>query len=93
MNGETYASLIEAYADAIWPDRPPYFSVDEDWVKTCETPLLILPGSDAFHPTSIAEQICRDARNAHCLDVDCRSEEKLSGTIEAVRSFLKEHTP
>ena len=93
MGGETYASLIEAYADAIWPDRPPYFSVDEEFVRACETPLLILPGSDAFHPTSIAEQICRDARNAHCLDVDCRSEEKLAGTIEAVRSFLKEHTP
>ena len=62
-------------------------------MRSCETPLLILPGSDVFHPTSIAEQICRDAPNARCLDVDCRSEAKLPDTIETVRSFLKEHTP
>ena len=93
MSAEAYVSLIEAYADAIWPDRPPYFSVDEAFVRACETPLLILPGSDPFHPTSIAEQICRDARNARCLDVDCRSETKLAGTIEEVGNFLKEHTP
>ena len=30
MSADAYVSLIEAYADAIWPDRPPYFSVDED---------------------------------------------------------------
>ena len=93
MSADAYVDLIERYADAIWPDRPPYFSVDEAFVRSCETPLLILPGSDVFHPTSIAEQICRDAPNAHCLDVDCRSEAKLPDTIETVRSFLKEHTP
>ncbi len=93
MSADAYIDLIERYADAIWPDRPPYFSVDEAFVRSCETPLLILPGSDVFHPTSIAEQICRDAPNARCLDVDCRSEAKLPDTIEAVRSFLKEHTP
>ncbi len=93
LDTEAYVALIEAYADGIWPDRAPYFSVDEAWVRTCETPLLILPGSDQFHPTSIAEQICRDARNARCLDVDCRSEANLAGTVAEVRRFLQEHTP
>lgn len=93
MTTEAYVELIESYAAAIWPDRPPYFSVDAGWVQNCETPLLILPGSDQFHPTSIAEQICRDATNARCLDVDCRSEAKVTDTIETIRSFLKEQTP
>ena len=93
MTTEAYVELIESYADAIWPDRPPYFSVDAGWVQNCETPLLILPGSDQFHPTSIAEQICRDATNARCLDVDCRSEAKVTDTIETIRSFLKEQPP
>ncbi|HCV00731.1 MAG TPA: hypothetical protein DGL25_05965 [Dehalococcoidia bacterium] len=93
MTTAAYVRLIESYADALWPDRPPYFSVDAGWVQNCETPLLILPGSDQFHPTSIAEQICRDAKNALCLDVDCRSEAKVTETIEIIRSFLKEHTP
>ena len=93
LTPDAYVSLIESYADGVWPNYPPYFSVSEAWVKTCETPLLILPGSDVFHPTSIAEQICRDAPNGHCLDVDCRSEAKLPATIETIRTFLREHTP
>ncbi len=93
LSTDAYVALIEAYADGVWPNHPPYFSVDETWVRTCPTPLLILPGSDQFHPTSIAEQICREAPDAHCLDVDCRSEAKLPATIETIRTFLKEHTP
>ena len=93
MPVDAYVALIESYADGQWPDRPPYFSVDESWVRDCPAPLLILPGSDPFHPTSIARRICETAPNARCLDVDCRSEAKLPGTIETVRAFLKEHTP
>ena len=93
MSADAYIDLIERYAAAIWPDRPPYFSVGEEFVRRCETPLLILPGSDVFHPTSIAERICREAPNARCLAVDCRSEANLPETIEAVRRFLKERTP
>ena len=54
---------------------------------------LAAPGSDQFHPTAIGQQICSDAPDARCLDVDARSETKLTGTIEQVRQFLLEHAP
>ena len=91
MPAEEYVALVERLADGYWPDAPPYFTVREQWVPGCPAPLLILPGSDPFHPTSIAERICAEAPDARCLDVDCRSEAKLPATIEAIRAFLLEH--
>ena len=58
MSAEEYVALVEQLADGYWPDAPPYFTVREQWVPECPAALLILPGSDPFHPTSIAERIC-----------------------------------
>ena len=91
MDPGAYVALVEDLSDALWPDRAPYMTVDEEWVRRCPAPLLILPGSDEFHPTSIARKICAEAPDARCLDVDCRSEAKLPATIEAVRDFLLAH--
>ena len=93
LGAEGYAALIEAFADGIWPDRAPYFSVDEADVRACATPLLILPGSDPFHPTGVAERICREAPDARCLPVDCRAEANLAETVAGIRRFLRERTP
>ena len=93
LSVDAYVALTERLADGYWPDVPPYFTVPEQWIPECSTPLLILPGSDAFHPTSIAERICAEAPHARCLDLDCRSPAKLPATIEAIRAFLHEHTP
>lgn len=90
LSADEYVALIEAYAAGVWPDSPPFMSVPEDWVRECPAPLLVLPGSDPFHPTSVARRLCELAPDARCLDVDCRSPEKLPGTIETIRAFLRE---
>ena len=91
MSADDYARLIERFSMGIWPDDPPYFTVSEEWVRSCPAPLLILPGSDAFHPTRVAEQICAEAPDARCLDVDCRSDAERAATTETIRAFLREH--
>lgn len=91
MSTDDYVAMIDGFAGAIWPNDPPLLTVTEEWLRTCQTPLLILPGSDAFHPTGIAEMICRTAPHAHCLDVDCRSDEKKPATIETIRAFMHAH--
>ena len=91
MSADEYAALVERLAAGYWPDAPPYFTVPEQWVAECPAPLLILPGSDVFHPTAIAQRICTEAPDARCLDVDCRSPEQLPATIEAIRAFLRQH--
>lgn len=40
------------------------FSVDRAFVRTCATPLLVLPGGDAFHPAQIAEELHALAPNS-----------------------------
>ncbi|MSQ11707.1 MAG: alpha/beta hydrolase [Dehalococcoidia bacterium] len=91
MKPDEYIRLVEAFAKGMWPDNPPYFTVDKAWLPRCPAPLLILPGNDPFHPTGIAHAICQTAPHARCLDVDCRSEQKRAATIKAIGAFLQEH--
>ena len=88
---EGYIALVVEFRDGMWPSFPPYFAVNEVAVRRSAAPMLVLPGSDPFHPTAIGEQICNDAPNARCLDVDARTPEKLSDTLDSIRTFLREH--
>jgi len=93
MTVESYVALLVRFRDGVWPANPPYFTVSEEWMRRCPAPMHVLPGSDPFHPTGIAERICREAPAARCLDVDCRSEAKVGATIVAIRAFLTDHVP
>ncbi len=92
MSADDYVALIERFADGVWPERPPFMSVTEDWLRTCPAPLLIIPGNDPFHPTGVGRRICELAPDARCLDVDARSDAKKPATIETIRAFLREHS-
>ena len=91
LSATDYVALVQSFAAAIWPNSPPFFTVSEEWLSDCPAPLLIMPGSDAFHPTGIAHMICKTAPRARCLDVDCRSDAKLAASIQVVRQFLKQY--
>ena len=93
MPVEGYVALIVRFRDGVWPAVPPYFTVTEEWMARCPAPQLVLPGSDPFHPTGIARRICHTAPSARCLDVDCRTPQKLGATVTAIRAFLMEHVP
>jgi hypothetical protein len=86
-----YERLIRAYDANLWGAHDPFMSVEAAFVPTCPAPLLILPGSDPFHPTAISERICRETPGAECLDVDCRSPERIGATKERIRAFLRAH--
>jgi pimeloyl-ACP methyl ester carboxylesterase len=88
LDSAEYERIIRAYDDNLWGAYEPFMSVEESFVKRCPAPLLILPGSDPFHPTAISERICREAPRATCLDVDCRSPEKKEATKRRIREFL-----
>ena len=91
LDVEAYVRIIQESDEKLWGAEGAFMSVPESFVAQCQTPLLILPGSDAFHPTATAQRICREAKNAHCLDVDCRSPEKVAATKQTIREFLREH--
>ena len=68
------------------------FSVSRDFVHACTTPLLVLAGNDAFHPTAIAEEIAKLAPNA-ALSLRWSEPEVVADTVQRVRAFLSSHTP
>jgi pimeloyl-ACP methyl ester carboxylesterase len=69
------------------------FSTGRDFVKSCRTPMLVLPGNDNFHPTATAREIAALAPDGECLDLGWREPASVRGTVERVRQFLKDHTP
>lgn len=91
MRREVYINLVIRFRDGLWPDNPPYFTVSQEWMRGCPAPMLVLPGSDPFHPSSIGAAVCEDAPRASCLGVDARADGTLSDTIQAIRSFLRAH--
>jgi pimeloyl-ACP methyl ester carboxylesterase len=89
LDPTAYERIIRAYDDNLWGACDPFMSVEPSFVEQCPVPLLILPGNDPFHPTAISHRICREAPRAVCLDVDCRSPEKIEDTKQRIREFLR----
>ena len=68
------------------------FNVSREFVRSVRTPLLVLMGSDDYHPTPISEEIARLAPNARLIR-EWKDPDLISTTIELVRQFLKFNTP
>ena len=66
------------------------FNVSRAFARSCETPLLVLCGSDQYHPTPISQELAQLAPNAQLLE---GWKEAIPDAVARVRAFLKEHTP
>ena len=67
------------------------YNVDRDFVRSVETPLLVLMGSDPYHPEGISREIVELAQNSTL--IENRKEPATDGTVEKVLDFLKQNTP
>ena len=67
------------------------YNVSREFVAGCETPLLVLMGSDPYHPESTSREIADLAPNARLVEQWKNADE--DGTVAAVVEFLKGHTP
>ena len=79
-----------AFGHAMW-DGDFVFSVPKDFLKTIDTPLLVLPGYDAAHPTEVGLEVAQLLPNHETLE-DWKVPEAVPHTIEVIRTFLKKHT-
>ena len=68
------------------------FNVDRDFVRRCQTPLLVLLGNDLYHPEATSREVAELAPNALLIE-SWKEPDVVSSTIERVRSFLRENTP
>ena len=67
------------------------YNVDREFVSRCTTPLLVLMGSDPYHPESISREIARLALNTSLIEE--WKDPEANNTVEQVLQFFHENTP
>jgi pimeloyl-ACP methyl ester carboxylesterase len=86
---EATPEVLAAYKNNIY--GPGFvLSVSRDFVRGCQTPLLILPGNDDSHPLEIAQELAQLAPNAEYI-AEWR-DEAADAAYRRVHEFLREHT-
>jgi hypothetical protein len=68
------------------------FSVSREFVRRCQTPLLLQPGVDKPHPAETSAEIARLAPNLE-IQKDWRGPTHLAESIRRITDFLTRHTP
>ncbi len=68
-------------------------SVSRDFVKSCKTPLLVMPGDTLDHPRETAEDIKALAPNVEYVSKWRYPSSATPPAVQAVKRFLKAHVP
>jgi len=68
------------------------FNVDRDFVRACDTPLLVLAGNDLYHPASTSREIVELAPNVELIESWKESPDR-EAAMEKTAAFLARNTP
>lgn len=68
------------------------FNVSREFVRSCRTPLLILCGSDDYHPTETSKELAALSPNAELIE-NWKTPDVIGATVKRAREFLVSHTP
>ncbi|GLJ00505.1 alpha/beta fold hydrolase [Sphingobium sp. BS19] len=91
-NPDLDAETLEAFGKRMWGSDF-VLSVSREDISNCQTPMLVLPGIDLFHPTEIGREVARLAPNARILEPWKEPADLVPGTIAKIRAFLNNNTP
>src|SRR5712675_1397738 len=86
---------IEKYLHNLYRVRPDFvYSVSRDFVRNCQTPMLVLPDDTAAHAYQTAVDVASLAPKAEVSVYPWKDPPELKArTINRVRTFLKAHQP
>ncbi|MDP6701684.1 MAG: alpha/beta hydrolase [Candidatus Latescibacteria bacterium] len=90
------SATIDAYLHNLYRDLEPDFvySVSRDFVRSCQTPMLVMPDNTPSHSYEVALEVAELAPNAESTVYPWKEDpEILAATINQVREFLKSHVP
>jgi pimeloyl-ACP methyl ester carboxylesterase len=92
---EITMAMIDAFLNKMYRANPDFvFTVTRDFVRTCETPILVLPDDVPAHPYAVAMESARLAPNAEVSIFPWKeTEEQAAEALRHVRSFLGAHAP
>ena len=92
---EVSMETIEKYLHNLYRVRPDFvYSVSRDFVRSCQTAMLVLPDDTAAHAYQTAIDVASLAPNAEINVYPWKDPPELKArTINRVRNFLKAHLP
>jgi pimeloyl-ACP methyl ester carboxylesterase len=86
---------IEAYLHNLYRAPADFvYSVSRDFVRGCQTPMLVMPDDVPAHPYAVAMEVAELAPKAEVTIYPWKEPKDLiAPTVERVRAFLKQHEP
>jgi pimeloyl-ACP methyl ester carboxylesterase len=92
---EITMATVEKFLTKMYRTNPDFvFTVTRDFVRTCQTPVLILPDDVAAHPYTVAMEAAMLAPKAEVSMFPWKEpKERIPLAIRQIRSFLRAHRP
>jgi pimeloyl-ACP methyl ester carboxylesterase len=89
------SAQVEAYLHALYRTTPDFvYSVSREFVRTCATPMLVMPDDVSAHPYQVCEDILALAPNADATLYPWKDTPELKAkAVDQVRTFLGLHQP
>jgi hypothetical protein len=92
---DTTMEMADAFLKKMYCDNPDFvFTVTRDFVRTCQTPVLVLPDDVPSHPYAVAMETVRLAPKAEASIYPWKeSKQTIAEVVRHVRTFLRTHAP
>ena len=91
---ELTEEMVSTFISNMYGQDDFVFTVSRDFVRNCQTPLLILPDDVPAHPYDMAMESALLAPNAQVSLFPWKQpEERIALAVRHIRSFLREHRP
>ena len=91
----SHDGAVEKFLTRMYRTNPDFvFTVTRDFVRKCQTPVLILPDDIPAHPYKVAMEAAMLAPNAEVSMFPWKEpKERIPLAIRQIRSFLRAHRP
>ncbi|MSU64664.1 MAG: alpha/beta hydrolase [Opitutus sp.] len=89
------ADMVEKFLTKMYRTNPDFvFTVTRDFVRSCQTPVLILPDDVPAHPYAVAMECAMLAPKAEVSMFPWKEpKERIPLAVRQIRSFLRAHRP
>jgi len=87
--------VVEKFLTRMWRTNPDFvFTVSRDFVRNCQTPVLVMPDDIPAHPYAVAMECAMMAPKAEVSMYPWKEpKDRIPLAVRQVRSFLKAHRP
>ncbi|MGE3267531.1 MAG: alpha/beta fold hydrolase [Chloroflexota bacterium] len=94
-NSEITMEMVDAFLTRMYRANPDFtFTVTRDFVRSCQTPMLVLPDDVPAHPYAVAMEVANLAPNSEVSIYPWQDpKELIPQAVRHVREFLRKHRP